>query len=87
MLGGMGRPRWSRAELAAATSEVVEAARWELFVHRLWPAKLAAELAGPDRPLTEGEIGTERRKARGELRALRARIFPADEIEEATDGA
>ena len=78
MLGAMGRPRWTQAELAAASPEVVAAARWELFAHRIWPAETAAVLAGPDDPKPD-EIKRMRFQSRQELRRLRTLLLPADE--------
>lgn len=80
MLGAMGRPRWSAAELAAATPEVLAAARWELFASRIWPAGLEAELARPDDPKAEKQwVKNERSLARVRVRQLRVDLFPRDE--------
>jgi hypothetical protein len=78
MLGAMGRPRWTQAELATASTEVVAAARWELFAHRMWPAETAAYLAQPDDP-TPDQVKRLKFQGRTELRRLRALLLPADE--------
>lgn len=84
MLGAMGRPRWTAGDLAGATPEVVAAARWELYVHRVWPAAAADQLAGPDKPLKEAEQQRARREARTALNGLRRLLTLADEPDEPT---
>lgn len=79
MTGAMGRPRWSHPDLAGASTEVVAAARWELYVHRIWPAAYAADLAGPDEPPKAATLRARRRQGRLELAALRKSLFPPDE--------
>lgn len=78
MLGAMGRPRWSRTELAAAAPDVVAAARWELFAFRLWPAETAALLASPD-DQTPDQVKRMKFQSRQELKRLRVLLLPRDE--------
>jgi hypothetical protein len=86
MAGAMGRPRWSRSELAAASPEVVAAARWELFATRLWvmgrssgsAAEQEAVIAQPDEP-NKNQLAQARRAATNELGRLRRLLLPPDE--------
>lgn len=79
MAGAMGRPRWSAGELATARPDVVAAARWELYVHRIWPAKAAESLAGPDEPPKKDVAARMRRDARTALNNLRRILTLVDE--------
>jgi hypothetical protein len=79
MIGVSGRPRWSAAELRDVRPDVLEAARWELFAERIWPgSEVEASLNAPDKP-TEAYLRRERLAGRTALRAIRARLLPADE--------
>lgn len=78
----MGRPRWSAGELAMARPEVIAAARWELYVHRIWPAKAAERLAGPDEPPKKEQAYRMRREARTALASLRRQLTLVDEPDE-----
>ena len=79
MLGAMGRPRWTAGEIAAAPPEVIAAARWELYAHRLWPAAAADSLAGPDKPLKPDDQVRQRVAARRALNTLRRALTLVDE--------
>lgn len=90
MLGAMGRPRWTRAELVSASFEVLDAARWELYATRLWadgresgsPADTEAVLSGPENP-TKSQLAQQRARAMEELARLRRSLLPADDEDEA----
>lgn len=77
MLGAMGRPRWSQPELAAVPLDVLEAARWQLYADRIWPAETAAALAGPDDPKPD-QVKRMRFQTRQELSRIRALLLPPD---------
>lgn len=86
MTGAGGRPRWSAGELAQASPEVVGAARWELYVDRVWPAEAAESLNGPDKPPSEGERARLRRQGREGLNVLRRQLLLVDEPDEEPAG-
>lgn len=74
---------WSRERLAAAAPDVVEAARWKLFVTAVWPFDLVESLATPEPAKTAREAERARHQARTAGRAhverIRKLLFPPDE--------
>lgn len=74
---------WSRERLASSSAEVVAAARWKLYVERLWPAELVATLDAPEPPdepkaRKNWEI-QQRITNRRLIDGVRLAIFPGDE--------
>jgi hypothetical protein len=77
-------PGWSRERLAASASDVVEAARWNLFVGAVWDNDAVAELFAPepakDPKVAETQRMTARSKGQRYYDELRKLIFPEDEV-------
>lgn len=81
MIGYGGRTRWMPAELRDTSPAVVEAARWELYADRIWPAPdVVVEIEADDRPKTETQLRQARVNQRKALRALRTLLLPPDEV-------